>query len=474
MELMPSANKMSIVILGGGISGLSLAWKLCEKGFRVSILESSDIVGGLAGTQSDNGYHLDFGPHSFFSEDEEILTNVLDLFDGALVPGRRDVKFYFRGKYLNYPLTPGDVLVKMGFLQGVRAGLSFAKQKMIIHPQKNPVPPEDMTVEDWALDSFGEHLYEAFFKPYTEQFWKVSCKDLSAHTIPSYTRTNFINTLKVLLGKQATLQKNSLIEREQLPTYYPDTGFGGIALRIADNIRMIGGNIFLGCRAHEVLLKDNGTVQVRYLSQDSIESMACDFLISTLPLPLFIDMVRPQPPADVRDSSAHLGFRSLVVLGMVTEKMNVLDSSYIYMLDRPYNRVSEMNKFSAQTSPPEDNMIAIEMPCLENSLTWHASPEELFQISAESLARDGILLPGDVKKLLLAKAPHAYPLYRKDYARHLMKVLSYIRSCPQLETLGRSGEFLYMDADMCIRRAFTLADKISKDRGSPLERNFKQ
>jgi len=451
-----------IIILGGGISGLSLAWKLCEGGKRVTLLESSSMVGGLSGTKSFNGYHLDYGPHSFFSEDMEILKAVLELFGGTLTPKKRDVKFYFQDKYLHYPLTPADVLTKMGLIKGARAGISFLRQKINSLIKSTKTATDEMTVEEWALDSFGEHLYQSFFKPYTEQFWKMPCRDLSAHTIPSHTRTNFINTLKVLLGKQATGRGDSLIEREQLPTYYPATGFGEIASRIADQVRNLGGNILLDAQASEVLPDAGGKVMVRYQSKDRVEEMECNHLISTVPLPLFINILHPRPPDDVLKSSANLEFRALVVLGMVTEKTNVLDSSYIYMLDRPYNRVSEMNKFSPDTSPSNDNIIAIEMPCLINSTIWNATREEIFQMSAESLAKDRILLPGDIKALLLVKAAHAYPLYRKNYAPHLKKVLAYVHSCPGLETLGRSGEFQYMDADVCMRRAFNLGERLLK------------
>jgi protoporphyrinogen oxidase len=451
-----------IIILGGGISGLSLAWKLCESGQEVTIIESSELVGGLAGTQSENGHHLDFGPHSFFSEDQEILKTALDLFDGTLEPIKRELKFYYRGKYLNYPLTPGGVLLQMGLVQGMCAGLSFLLGMTGSMTKRSGASLEGMTVEDWALENFGKHLYSSFFKPYTEQFWKLPCRELSADTIPAHTRTNFINTLKVLLGRRATREGNSLIERENLPTYYPHTGFGEIACRIADRIRAVGGKIILESSACEVAPNADRSVLVRYQCRGKIASMKCTHLVSTIPLPIFIDLLQPQPPADVLESARQLQFRALLVLGMVTERKNVLDGSYMYVLDRPYNRISEMNKFSPGTSPPSDNIIAIEMPCFEDSPTWSASMEEIYQMSIGKLSYDGILLPDDVKKLLLVKAPYAYPIYRKDYAPHLKKVLAHVRSYPQLETLGRSGEFLYLDADMCMRKAFDFAELLVK------------
>ena len=35
-----------IIIIGGGISGLSTAWKLSENGYKVSVIESEKLLGG--------------------------------------------------------------------------------------------------------------------------------------------------------------------------------------------------------------------------------------------------------------------------------------------------------------------------------------------------------------------------------------------------------------------------------------------
>ena len=107
----------------------------------------------------------------------------------------------------------------------------------------------------------------------------------------------------------------------------------------------------------------------------------------------------------------------------------------------------------------------VEIPCLRDDSTWNATKEELFERCIGSLTKDGVLSQRDVKRLLLAKTPYAYPIYRKGYAKHLQKLMDYIQQRPGLETLGRSGEFMYMymDADKCIRRAFDLAEHLKNE-----------
>ncbi|UCD85353.1 MAG: NAD(P)/FAD-dependent oxidoreductase, partial [Deltaproteobacteria bacterium] len=63
------SNK-NIIILGAGITGLMVAYKLAEKGARVIVLEKETSIGGLAGQIERNGCFIDYGPHTFFLDEE--------------------------------------------------------------------------------------------------------------------------------------------------------------------------------------------------------------------------------------------------------------------------------------------------------------------------------------------------------------------------------------------------------------------
>ncbi|MBU0478232.1 FAD-dependent oxidoreductase [bacterium] len=445
------------IVLGAGISGLSAAWRLSGNGVKVDVLEAEPFAGGLAGTVRDGNYSLDFGPHSFFSEDQGIVDAVLKLFDNKLQPKSRDVKFYYRGKYIDYPLTVKSVLFDMGFCSGIQASWSFFKSRLF--PRKRvAVESEDETVEEWAIASFGEYLYRIFFKPYSEQFWKISCSELSSRCIPTHTRMSFINTLKLLLHKKVSKNKDSLIEREILPTYYPNTGFGEIAERIVKKIEKNHGHVHLACEVVSITELPNKKMLISYKHNGQYKKMEGDYIISTVPLPPLIKMLKAPVPQEVLASAGKLDYQSLVVLGIVTHKKDILNSGYVYQLNKPYNRISEMNNFSSNTSPAEENIITVEITCSKDSTAWAATKEELFDICIGGLAEDGFLGLGDVKQLSLIKAQYAYPIYRKDYAVHLRRIMDYLKTCRSLTTLGRCGEFMYMDIDKCMRRAFDFVD----------------
>ena len=71
-------------IIGVGITGLSVAWRLVNKGFIVKIFESDSSIGGLAKSIKIDGYYFDIGPHSFFSEDKEVFDSISCFNSGIL------------------------------------------------------------------------------------------------------------------------------------------------------------------------------------------------------------------------------------------------------------------------------------------------------------------------------------------------------------------------------------------------------
>ncbi len=447
---------LPVVILGAGLSGLSCALRLAQNRIPVIVLEKNDYVGGLAGTIRQNGYSLDFGPHSFFSEDSEVRQKVMDLFDhDPLLSSPRSVKFYYRDKYLDYPLTPFNVLFQMGFKESMKCLASYLSSRF-----KTPARSLNQeTVEEWAIGNFGDHLYQVFFKPYTEQFWKMKASELSSQAIPSHTRLSFVQTLRYLIRKRTSGKNLSLIDREKLPTFYPRYGYGAIAEAFSEQVLQEKGGVETNASVSSVDFSGYYPV-IEYHSSEGLKKIKASHIISTLPITMLIEFLKPLPSKEVLKSAKALSFRPLLFLGMITAKQNILSCSYLYTLNKPYNRITEMNRFSPETSPKGKNILAVEIPCSFNDPLFDASPEELFEKVISSLSSDGFLNRSEVEGLILAKSAFAYPIYTKNYRSHLETLLSHLNKISSLKTLGRSAEFRYMDGDQCIRRSFDYADSL--------------
>ena len=66
-------NKYDAVIIGGGFTGLSVAYELAKKEFKVLVLESELSVGGLAGSFEVLCNRLDRFYHHWFTNDDEVM-----------------------------------------------------------------------------------------------------------------------------------------------------------------------------------------------------------------------------------------------------------------------------------------------------------------------------------------------------------------------------------------------------------------
>jgi len=456
-----------VIIIGGGISGLSAAWKLSENGYKTYIIELDNQIGGLAKSIKFNNYIMDIGPHSFFTEDKEVFEKIVGLFEGeeSAIPFlKRSVKMYFRGKYVDYPLSVKSVLFQMGIVSSVLSTLSFIKSYIGSLGDKNEKKKKELTIEEWAIENFGKYLFLNFFKPYTEQFWKIKTNELSHRVIPSSKKMDFANTLKhLLLKKYLEISRRepgklSLVERESLPTYYPQKGFGEIANRIGKKIINNGGEIFTNCKAEKVYFEDQ-SIKVETNKKDFFG----DYLISTIPLNELIKKFHPSPSNAIMKSSQNLEYLCLVLVYIITKKKDVLNCQYCYFIDKPYNRITEMNYFSEKTSPEDENILSIEISCHHNDEMWNSSEKEIYDLCIDSITKDNILNKDDVIDYKIIKVPNVYPIYRKDYNNNLTEVNAFINKTKNFYSIGRQGQFYYGDIDQMTRFGFdTATDIMSK------------
>lgn len=69
-----AAGRPRVLILGGGIAGLSAAWECHRQGFRPTVLERQRRAGGVVRTDRIDGFVLDTGPDAFLASKPGALT----------------------------------------------------------------------------------------------------------------------------------------------------------------------------------------------------------------------------------------------------------------------------------------------------------------------------------------------------------------------------------------------------------------
>ena len=70
--------KPDLIVVGGGMAGLSCAWRLITLGLRPMVLEAVPEAGGNVRSESVDGFLLEKGPHTFLSSADQIFRLVAE------------------------------------------------------------------------------------------------------------------------------------------------------------------------------------------------------------------------------------------------------------------------------------------------------------------------------------------------------------------------------------------------------------
>ena len=154
---------MKTAIIGGGITGLSLAYFLSKKGQCVTVFEKTAELGGLAATFPFENTRLEKFYHHLFSTDREIIQLIfeLGLFD-KLVWSRSSMGFYVKGKI--HPFTsPLDLMrfPAVSWSSRIRLGLLSLRSK----GRKDWERLSGVRAKEWLIGEIGEEAYRVVWEP---------------------------------------------------------------------------------------------------------------------------------------------------------------------------------------------------------------------------------------------------------------------------------------------------------------------
>ena len=67
-------NRSSVLVIGAGPAGLTAAYELATRSeFDVTLVESTNAIGGISQTVNYKGNRIDIGGHRFFSKCDRVM-----------------------------------------------------------------------------------------------------------------------------------------------------------------------------------------------------------------------------------------------------------------------------------------------------------------------------------------------------------------------------------------------------------------
>ncbi len=169
-------SRKRVLIVGGGLTGCTLAHELARAGWQVRIHESAVLAGGLVRSAKLGGVVYEpHGSHIFHTEDREVWDYVQ-----SFVPFndyRHRVDIMIEGKVLNWPMLVSDI-DRQTAPEEIRAEL--AEREGV----DSAARAASANFEEWCLELMGPTLYSRYVYPYTKKQWGREPRLLSASWAP--------------------------------------------------------------------------------------------------------------------------------------------------------------------------------------------------------------------------------------------------------------------------------------------------
>lgn len=269
---------LRIAIVGGGILGVTLAYRLSQHGIDVTVYERGDNLGGLAGYMLYDGVRLDRFYHTILSSDMSMQA----LIEESGVKDRLHFTPTKQGFYDNgqlYPFnTPVDFLLfpPLNLFQRFRLGLQVIYAQFESDWRKMDTIP----VEDWLIKVSGRGVYKKVWQPLLRAKF-----DTTAQNVPA---TYIWSRLRRMMGtRQGVTSKEMMC--------YLENGYYTLIEALARKAEAQGAEFHVKAPIEEIVIEHGRAVGVRVGGQ----VQPYDRVISTLASPILAQLL-PDAPDDFR------------------------------------------------------------------------------------------------------------------------------------------------------------------------------
>ena len=292
-EATPPAK--TVVIIGGGISGLVTAFKLQQRGVDVRLLERSNQVGGVMRTTVENGFLTEWGPNSFRSNDDlDDLIKEVGLDDERVEADPSAPRFiYHKGELKPFPMGVG------GFLSTSLLTIG-GKLRLLAEPfiKKRRETGEE-SVSSFVSRRLGRQVEQTFVSPFISGIYAGDSDKLSINAVfPTLVEFEELGGSILIGGIKSMRQRKSQSTQKKRPRRRPTLvsfkkGIESFPNSIAEQLS----NISTNCIDIKITQKENGPrYSVRYRNEESSQSIDCDAVVIATPAFAAADIVRPLSP----------------------------------------------------------------------------------------------------------------------------------------------------------------------------------
>lgn len=439
-----------VVVVGAGPAGLMAAARAAAAGHQVVMLEAADAVGGLAGSFDVGGQRVDFGSHRLHpAVSAPVLTELYRLLGVDLQTRRRHGRLRLADEWVAFPLQAGDLVRHLpprfaagAALDALRSPFRTARADTFAEQVRAGLGP---TTASW------------FYEPYIRKLWGVSGDQLDGELARRRVSARTPGAILRRLTRTGPGPGRTFL--------YPRRGFGQLSEVLAGAAEAAGVDLRLGAALERIDLGSPELGLTHRLVTGAGDVIETPLAWSTMPLARLVEAVQPAAPRGVRDASASLTHRGMVLVYLVVPQAQYTEFDAHYLPDEhnPVSRLSEPKNYRDNPDDPADTtVLCAEVPCREGDERWSMADADLGELVRDALVRTGLPDPTPVE-IAVRRLPRVYPDYGIGFRERLAVVEAWLAEQTGVITLGRQGLFVGDNTHHVLDMGWAAAEALDAD-----------
>jgi protoporphyrinogen oxidase len=386
------------VIIGGGVAGMTSAYRLMQAGHEVELYESSPFLGGLVRTFEVGGNRLEAYYHHIFTSDTVIidLINELGLGDQLKWIDSK-VGWYADGKIYNF-VSPIDLL-KFGpvpFLDRIRLGLMAVK----LQRRSDWAEFEQITAKDWIEKNVSKAAFDGMWGPLLRGKFGADYDRVAMAWLWSKIHLRFAS------------RKGGPMAQEQLG--YLQGSFQVYIDELEKRLLAGGVAIHTGAPVKQITAENNRATGI---TLEDGTHVAGDAVIAAIPSVLFKKLAPPLTPDYERRLTA-VGWQG-AICGVLSMKRSLSPIYWMNIGDRsmPFLALVEHTNFMKPEDYGGNHLLYISNYLSQDHEYFQKSDDELWALFEPALKKINPEFSSDwINDRWIFRAPFAQPIITLNYS----------------------------------------------------------
>jgi len=355
-----------VVVIGGGFTGLAAAYEIANRGFKVTVLEKEEEIGGLAGSFKIGDQQLEKFYHHWFCSDRYVFELAREIGSEEQLQYRPTKMGIFLDNKILKLSTPFDLLQfkPLSLPDRIRLGLLILRARRV----KDWKQLESFTAEEWLIKLCGREVFRVVWEPLLRGKFGPFASKISA--------VWFWDKLVLRGGSRRKTGKEIL-------AYY-NGGFAAFIETIANKIKVLGGSIQTNVSVESLVVQD-GCIKGVQTPNGIVNAQA---VILTPALPIIADLLEPHVSKCYIDQLKRIEYLANVCL--VLELSQSLSDIYwlnINEKDFPFIGLIEHCNFQSPETYGGKHIVYLSTYLLETSELYRMSEQQIFEFSLPYLKR---------------------------------------------------------------------------------------